>query len=81
MGRTASAFASPLAPDDYLGLIDPRLSARRPAGRVIAARPECAGAATPEIRPGRGWAGHRPGQYLPVGVEIDGVRHWRTRTP
>ncbi|MFF4252068.1 hypothetical protein ACFY1L_12750 [Streptomyces sp. NPDC001663] len=23
-------------------------------------------------------AAHRPGQYLPVEVEIDGVRHWRT---
>lgn len=72
------ALASPLAPDDYLGLIDPLLSARHPAGRVVAVRPECAGAATLEIRPGRGWAGHRAGQYLPVGVEIDGVRHWRT---
>lgn len=81
-GRIASALvrplASPLAPDDYLGLIDPLLSARHPAGRVVAVRPEYAGAATLEIRPGRGWAGHRAGQYLPVGVEIDGVRHWRT---
>ncbi|MFI6495696.1 FAD-binding oxidoreductase, partial [Streptomyces sp. NPDC050564] len=81
-GRITSALvsplASPLAPDDYLGLIDPLLSARHPAGRVVAVRPECAGAATLEIRPGRSWAGHRAGQYLPVGVEIDGVRHWRT---
>jgi ferredoxin-NADP reductase len=72
------ALASPLAPDDYLGLLDPLLSARHPAGRVLAVRPEGPAAATLEIRPGRGWAGHRAGQYLPVGVEIDGVRHWRT---
>ncbi|MFF1674533.1 ferredoxin reductase [Streptomyces sp. NPDC058256] len=45
---------------------------------MVAVRPECTGAATLEIRPGRGWAGHRAGQYLPLGVEIDGVRHWRT---
>jgi len=77
-GALVSPLVSPLAPDDYLGLIDPLLSARHPAGRVVAVRPECAGAATLEIRPGRGWAGHRAGQYLPVGVEIDGVRHWRT---
>ncbi|MFM9442343.1 ferredoxin reductase [Streptomyces acidiscabies] len=77
-GALARPLASPLTPDDYLGLIDPLLSARHPAGRVIAVRPECAGAATLEIRPGRGWTAHRPGQYLPVGVEIDGVRHWRT---
>jgi len=77
-GTLVRPLATPLAPDDYLGLIDPLLSARHPAGRVVAVRPECAGAATLEIRPGRGWAGHRAGQYLPVGLEIDGVRHWRT---
>jgi ferredoxin-NADP reductase len=30
------------------------------------------------LRPGRGWPGHRPGQYVRVGVDVDGVRHWRT---
>lgn len=78
VGALVSPLATPLAPDDYLSLLDPLLSARHPAGRVVAVRPECAGAVTLEIRPGRGWAGHRAGQYLPVGVEIDGVRHWRT---
>ncbi|OOV24894.1 stearoyl-CoA 9-desaturase [Streptomyces avermitilis] len=73
-----SPLATPLTPDDYFDLIDPLLSARHPAGRVVSVRPECAGATTLEIRPGRGWAGHRAGQYLPVGVEIDGVRYWRT---
>ncbi|MER5948875.1 ferredoxin reductase [Streptomyces sp. NPDC001904] len=71
-------LTSPLAVDDYLGLLDPLWSARHPAGRVSAVRPEGPGAATLTIRPGRGWTGHRAGQYLPVGVEIDGVRHWRT---
>ncbi|GCD39551.1 NADPH oxidoreductase [Streptomyces chrestomyceticus JCM 4735] len=74
----AALLTTPLAPDDYLGLIDPLLSARHPAGRVVAVRPEGPGAATLVIRAGRGWAGHRAGQYLPVGVELDGVRHWRT---
>ncbi|GAA2256428.1 oxidoreductase [Streptomyces ruber] len=74
----AGRLTSPLTPDDYLGLIDPLLSARHPAGRVTAVRPEGPGAVTLVIRPGRGWAGHRAGQYLPVGVELDGVRHWRT---
>ncbi len=74
----AGRLTSPLTPDDYLGLIDPLLSARHPAGRVTAVRPEGPRAATLVIRPGRGWRGHRAGQYLPVGVELDGVRHWRT---
>ncbi|WP_353946885.1 ferredoxin reductase [Streptomyces sp. HUAS MG91] len=71
-------LTSPLTVDDYLGMLDPLWSARHPAGRVGAVRPEGPGAATLTIRPGRGWTGHRAGQYLPVGVEIDGVRHWRT---
>ena len=29
------------------------------------------------IRPGYDWVGHRPGQYLRIGFNIDGVRHWR----
>jgi ferredoxin-NADP reductase len=64
--------------DDYLGLIDPLLDARHPAGRVTEVRAETATATTLVIRPGRGWTGHRAGQFLPVGVELDGVRHWRT---
>ncbi|WP_030671227.1 ferredoxin reductase [Streptomyces sp. NRRL B-1347] len=73
-----SWLTSPLSPDDYLGLLDPLWSARHPAGRVTAVLPEGPAAATLVIRPGRGWRGHLAGQYLPVGVEIDGVRHWRT---
>jgi ferredoxin-NADP reductase len=30
------------------------------------------------LQPGRGWPAHVPGQYVGVGVDIDGVRHWRT---
>ena len=29
------------------------------------------------IKPGRGWKGHIPGQYIRVGVDVDGVRQWR----
>jgi ferredoxin-NADP reductase len=29
------------------------------------------------LRPGRGWRGHTPGQYVRIGVDVDGVRHWR----
>ncbi|WP_199546671.1 ferredoxin reductase [Streptomyces sp. N35] len=71
-------LTSPLGLDDYLGLLDPLLCARWPAGRVTAVRPETADATTLSIRPGRGWAGHRAGQYVPVGVRIDGTWHWRT---
>lgn len=39
---------------------------------------ETADAVTVEIRPGADWQGHRPGQHIRVGVEVDGVRHHRT---
>ena len=29
------------------------------------------------IKPGWAWAGHRPGQYLRLGIEVDGIHHWR----
>ncbi|REH35665.1 ferredoxin-NADP reductase [Kutzneria buriramensis] len=74
----ATWLTSPLTVDDYLGLIDPLLCARHPAGRVVAARPETGKATTLLIKPGRGWAGHKAGQYLPIGVRIDGALHWRT---
>jgi stearoyl-CoA 9-desaturase NADPH oxidoreductase len=73
-----SWLTTPLLPDDYLGLVNPLWSARRLRGRVEAVRPETSHAATVVIRPGRGWAGHRAGQHVRVGVDIDGVRHWRS---
>ncbi|GDY48579.1 hypothetical protein SANT12839_094610 [Streptomyces antimycoticus] len=76
--KAAGWLTTPAHPDDYLALLDPLLSTRHPSGRVVAVRPETADATTLAIRPGRGWAGHRAGQYLPVGVEIDGAWHWRT---
>jgi stearoyl-CoA 9-desaturase NADPH oxidoreductase len=30
------------------------------------------------LRPGRGWPAHVPGQYVRVGVDVEGVRRWRT---
>ena len=27
------------------------------------------------IRPGADWAGHVPGQYVRIGIDVDGVRH------
>jgi ferredoxin-NADP reductase len=29
------------------------------------------------IKPGWGWKGHQPGQYLRVGVIVDGIHYWR----
>ncbi|GAA2581805.1 NADPH oxidoreductase [Dactylosporangium fulvum] len=71
-------LTTPLSPDDYLGLINPLWSSRELRGRVEAVLPETMDAASLVIRPGRGWTGHRAGQYVRVGVDIDGTRHWRS---
>ncbi|HEY6795413.1 MAG TPA: ferredoxin reductase [Kineosporiaceae bacterium] len=76
--RAAGRFTTPLHVDDYLGLVNPLWSVSQLRGRVEEVRPETADAATVTIRPGWGWPGHRPGQHAGIGVDIEGVRHWRT---
>jgi len=72
------ALTTPLLPEDFAGLINPLWSRTALRGRVVEARRETDRAATLRIRPGRGWRGHRAGQYVRLGVDVDGVRHWRT---
>jgi stearoyl-CoA 9-desaturase NADPH oxidoreductase len=71
------SFTSPLQPDDYLELINPLWSTRELRGRVEAVHRHTAPAVTILIKPGWEWPGHRPGQYVRLGVEVDGVHHWR----
>jgi stearoyl-CoA 9-desaturase NADPH oxidoreductase len=71
-------LTTPLLPDDYLAVVNPLWSGRELRGRIEAIHPETVDAATLVIRPGPGWARHRPGQWVRIGVDIEGVRHWRT---
>src|SRR4051812_16425504 len=75
--KAASALTSPLLPDDYLELINPLWSTRELRGKIEKIRHETENAATVHIRPGYQWGGHEPGQYLRIGIDIEGVRHWR----
>ena len=68
---------TPLLPDDYLELINPLWSTRELRGRIERIKRENDNAVTILIRPGFEWEGHKPGQYLRVGVVVDGVHHWR----
>ncbi len=72
-----AAFSSPLLVDDYLELINPLWSTRELRGRVESIDRETPDAATVLIKPGYRWGGHEPGQYLRIGLDIEGVRHWR----
>ncbi len=73
------AAVTPLSVDDLLDHFAPlRPAATGLQGRIVAVDAETADAATIVIKPGRDWAGHIPGQYVRVGVDVDGVRLWRT---
>ncbi|MGH2880922.1 MAG: ferredoxin reductase [Solirubrobacteraceae bacterium] len=71
------SFTSPLLPDDYLELVNPLWSTREMRGRIDRIERETPSAVTVLIKPGWEWEGHRPGQYLRLGIEVDGVHHWR----
>jgi ferredoxin-NADP reductase len=75
--KLAELVTTPLLPTDYLDLIDPLRSGADLRGRIEAVIPETRDAATVVIRPGRGWQGHTPGQYIRIGIDVDGVRQWR----
>ncbi len=60
---------TPLLPDDYLELINPLWSTQELRGRIERIERETGDAVTVLIRPGYEWGGHRPGQYLRIGVD------------
>jgi stearoyl-CoA 9-desaturase NADPH oxidoreductase len=78
--RAARALTTPLRPDDYLALINPRWSTRELTGRVLRVRRETEDATTAVIKPAFAWPAHRPGQHLRIGMEVNGIRHWRAYT-
>ena len=74
----AHLVATPLVPRDFLDLLDPLGSPRDLRARIEAITPETDDAVSVRLRVGRGWRGPRAGQYVRLGVDVDGVRQWRT---
>jgi ferredoxin-NADP reductase len=75
--QLAEAATTPLVPADFLDLFAPLRAGAELRGRIEQVRAETKDAATLVIRPGADWAGHVPGQYLRIGIDVDGVRQWR----
>ncbi|HEX3794148.1 MAG TPA: ferredoxin reductase [Acidimicrobiales bacterium] len=72
-------MTTPLLPDDYLNMLNPLWSARELRGKIIEVIPETDDAATLVIKPGWGWAPtYRAGQYVGIGVNLEGKWHWRS---
>ena len=78
LNTVARLLTTPLVPQDFFDLVNPLASSTDLRGRIEAIKPETTDAVTVRIRVGRGWCGHRAGQYVRLGVDIDGVRQWRT---
>ena len=75
--RAVRRLFSPLQADDYLEMINPLWTTKELRGKVDRVEPQGSEAASVLIRPGYEWPGHKPGQYVRLGVVIDGVYHWR----
>jgi ferredoxin-NADP reductase len=75
--RVVQLATTPLVPADFLDMVSPLRAGADLRGRIVALHPETRDAVTVVIKPGRGWRGHVPGQYVRLGVDVDGVRQWR----
>lgn len=71
-------LTTPLGVEDFVALVNPLSSRRQLRGIVTGIVAETTDSATITFRPGRGWQAHHAGQWARIGVEIDGVRHWRS---
>lgn len=76
--RIAELVATPLVPADYLDIVSPLRNPLELRGRIVAIRPETHDSVSVVIRPGNGWKTHTPGQYVRIGIDVEGVRQWRT---
>ena len=75
----AQRITTPLLPDDYLHLANPLWSARELRGRILDVRRETQDSATLVIKPGWGFGfDYEPGQYLGIGLLVDGRWRWRS---
>jgi ferredoxin-NADP reductase len=72
------AAVTPLDLDDVLDVFHPLRAGADLRGRIVSVTAETAESATILVKPGKDWNGHIPGQYVRIGVDVDGVRLWRT---
>lgn len=78
--RAVAALASPHPVDRYLELVHPMWAVEEVRARVVDVRREVDGPApvtTLTLQPTSTWRGFRAGQFVQVGVEIDGARRTR----
>jgi ferredoxin-NADP reductase len=74
-------LVGPHGVDRYLELIRPELTVREARAQVVAVRRQTGRSVTLKLRPNAAFQGFKPGQFVRVGVEIDGIRRTRTYSP
>ncbi|MFI7665815.1 ferredoxin reductase [Nocardia sp. NPDC049526] len=67
--------------DRYLELVRPTLTVRELRAEITHVRRSVPGSVTLTLRPTWQWRGHVAGQYVQIGVVIDGIRHIRCYSP
>ncbi|MFE7745583.1 ferredoxin reductase [Nocardia sp. NPDC057455] len=74
-------LTSPHPLDRYLELVRPTLTVRDMRAEITNVHRSTPGSVTLTLRPTRQWKGHVAGQFVQIGVVIDGVRHTRCYSP
>jgi ferredoxin-NADP reductase len=74
-------LTTPHPVDRYLELVRPMLTVRDMRARIVDVDRSVPGTISLGLRPTRQWDGLRAGQFLQLGVVIDGVRHLRCYSP
>ncbi|WP_328391622.1 ferredoxin reductase [Nocardia sp. NBC_00416] len=74
-------LTTPHPVDRYLELVRPMLTVRDMRARIVEVDRSVPGTVSLGLRPTRQWTGLRAGQFLQLGVVIDGVRHLRCYSP
>ncbi|WP_249010732.1 flavin reductase family protein [Conexibacter sp. DBS9H8] len=80
-GPIVDLMVGPHGIDRYLELISPTLTLHEPRAQVLAVTRQTARTVTLTVDPNRAFTGFRAGQFVRVGVEIDGRRYTRTYSP
>lgn len=75
------ALSAPHGIDRYVEMVRPSWAVRDLRAEVVAVRRAARGSVTLTLRPNGNWRGFRAGQFVRVGIEIDGVRHTRCYSP
>jgi len=77
--RALAALTSPHGVDRYLELVNPMWAAHEVRAKIVAIHREVDVPGTPPVatltlKPTSTWRGHRAGQFVQLGVEVDGAR-------